>query len=85
MYWGPRVGVEVRGGPAGFAQVGKRSVVGLGMGGSGAFVIRPLKDDRQRIKLWATLSMGYPLADDSMNDFFGSGAMGVGIGYETPY
>ena len=55
------------------------------MGGGGAFVIRPFADDRQRIKLFGTMNMGFPLADDSMNDSVGAGAMVGGIGYELPY
>jgi len=85
LFLGPVFGLELRVGAAGVAQLGKHTVGGAAMAGSGAYVFRFWDDDRRRIKLTMLFHAGGFFADDPGNDL-GSNAIGMGLGlaYEMP-
>ncbi len=86
LYLGSVFGFELRIGPAGILQAGEHTVVGLGGAGRAAYVFRFWDDDRRRLKLLLLMHLGGYFADDPGNDMgLGAAAMGVGLGYETPF
>ena len=86
LYFGSVLGFELRMGPAGLLQVGERTVAGLGISSTGAYVFRFWDDDRRRLKLFMLMQAGGVFADDPGNDLgLNAGAFGVGLSYETPY
>jgi hypothetical protein len=85
FYFGSVFGLEFRYGIDALAQVGERTVGGVGFSGAGGYVFRLWDDDRQRIKLWLQMHMGFFFADDPQNDIgMNAGSMVVGVGYEQP-
>jgi hypothetical protein len=85
FYFGSVFGFELRIGLDGVAQLGHRTVGGLALGGSGAYVFRFWDDDRKRIKLMMQMRSGGYFADDPGNDLgMNAGAFIGGLAYETP-
>lgn len=86
LFLGSVFGLEFRLEVAGVAQIGERTVAGLGLGGGAAYVFRFWDDDRRRVKLAIAMLAGGFVADDPGNDLgANAGRMAIGIGYETPY
>lgn len=85
LYLGSVLGFEVRTGVAGLAQVGSRSVVGVGLLQSGGYVFRLWSDNRRRLKLVVTMQAGGYFASDPGNDVgMNASALGLGVAYEGP-
>ena len=86
LFFGSVFGLEFRFEVAGVAQVGRRTVGGLGLGGGAAYVFRFWDDDRRRVKLAIAMLSGGYFADDPGNDLGANvGQMSIGLGYEMPY
>lgn len=85
LYLGSVFGLEFRWGIEGLAQVGARTVGGIGLSSGGGYVFRFWDDDRRRIKLWGEMHMGAYFAEDRENDLgMNAGAFVLGLGYEEP-
>src|SRR5262245_47601570 len=85
LYFGSVFGLEFRTGLDAMAQIGPRTVVGLTLGMSDAFVFRFWKDDRKRLKLLAHQHFGGYFASDPGNDMgMNAGMFGLGLAYEQP-
>lgn len=85
FYLGSVLGLEFRFGVDALAQVGARTVGGVGMSGAGGYVFRFWDDDRKRLKLWFELHSGAYIASDPNNDLAANaGAFLLGLGYEEP-
>lgn len=86
IYLGSVLGLEFLAGAAGIAQLGKRTVGGVGFSGSGGYVFRFWPDDRRRVKLLMTMLSGGYFASDPGNDMgLNASVLGVGLAYEAPY
>jgi len=79
IYMGPVVGLEIIVGLGGLAQVGPRTVFGLGFVGQSAWVFRLSRDGQPRLKLQMQMHSGGYFADDPGNDL-GTNAMALGLG-----
>ena len=85
FYFGSVFGLEFRVGVDGLLQAGSRTVAGIGMGGSGAYVFRFWDDDRTRVKLMMQMHAGGYFADDPGNDLgTNAGVFALGLAYEKP-
>lgn len=85
---GPVYGMEIRFGPGAVLQAGPRTVAGFDIfAGSFAHSFRLKKgDDDHRLKVLAFMNAGFWAARDPENDLATNNmAMGIGLGYETPY